>query len=243
MTTRRHVSVRSRLIVGTAAMALIASACGGDSSGGGTAESWCDFANESDVVDDIFDSLGADPAATEAGLKQVEGFVKRLPNEAPPEIADDAKVLAEGTQMLIDAFAKADYNIADADLSFMADAELETRLDAAGDNMDAYTQKECGRPFGSGSSDGTDADPDADIVTDTNDSSDPGDFDPANGTLRDQLIAQFESIGLANDEATCIAGNLDFADPAVQSGDIAAMLDVFTECGIDIARLAELGAG
>jgi hypothetical protein len=58
--------------------------------------------------------------------------------------------------------------------------------------------------------------------------------------LRDQLIAQFESIGLTNEESSCIAANLDFSDPAVQSGDVAAMLDVFEECGISLDRLVEL---
>ena len=60
--------------------------------------SWCDFVTESDVVDEIFDSLGVDPAETESGLKRVEEFVKRLPNEAPPEIAEDATTIADGAQ-------------------------------------------------------------------------------------------------------------------------------------------------
>ena len=235
MIIRRRVSVRSRLVAGCASVALVASACGGDSSGGGTAESWCDFVTESDVVDVIFDSLGTDPAETESGLKQVEAFVKRLPNEAPPEIVDEAKVIADGTQMLIDALAAADYSIADADLSFMADSDLETGLEDAGESLDVYTEANCGRPFGATDSSNGDAD--------AADDADDGDFDPANGTLRDQLIAQFESIGLTNDESSCIAANLDFSDPAVQSGDIAAMLDVFEECGIGLDRLAELGNG
>ena len=235
MIIRRHTSARSRLAAGAAAIALVASACGGDSSGGGTAASWCDFVTESDVVDEIFDSLGVDPAETESGLKRVEEFVKRLPNEAPPEIAEDATTIADGAQLLIDAFASADFDIADADLSFMSDSELEANLDAAGERIDVYTQSECGRPFGEDDSAGSDPDPSEDGGSDS-------DFDPADGTLRDQLIAQFESIGLTNEESSCIAANLDFSDPAVQSGDVAAMLDVFGECGIGLDRLAELGS-
>lgn len=241
MITRRSVSVRSRLIGAAAAIAFVASACGSDGNGGGTAESWCDFVVESDAVDAIFDTLGVDPAETEAGLETVEGFVQRLPDEAPPEISDDAQVIADGTQMLVDAFRTADFQIADVDLSFMADPELEESLDVAGENIDVYTEKECGRPFGQTGTDTSESgasDPDAGDDADGSD-----DFDPANGTLRDQLVAQFESIGLTKDESTCIAANLDFADPAVQSGDIAAMLDVFEECGIGLDRLAELGAG
>ncbi len=216
-------------------MAFVVASCGGDDSSGATAESWCDFADESDVVDDVFDTLGDDPAQIEPGLKRVEGFVQRLEDEAPSEIAADAKVLADGTQMLIDAFADADYQLLDADLSFMSDSDLEAQLDEAGDNIDAYTERECGRPFGDDSN-SDDAEADAEGEADDTDT-----FDPANGTLREQLIVQFESIGLNNDEATCIADNLDFSDPAVQSGDIGAMLGVFEDCGIGLDRLAELG--
>ncbi len=216
-------------------MAFVVASCGGDDSSGATAESWCDFADESDVVDDVFDTLGDDPAQIEPGLKRVEGFVQRLEDEAPSEIAADAKVLADGTQMLIDAFADADYQLLDADLSFMSDSELEAQLDEAGDNIDAYTERECGRPFGDDSN-SDDAEADAEGEADDTDT-----FDPANGTLREQLIVQFESIGLSNSEATCIADNLDFSDPAVQSGDIGAMLGVFEDCGIGLDRLAELG--
>ncbi len=228
-------------------MAFVVASCGSDSGSGATAESWCDFADESDVVDDVFDSLGNDPAEVEAGLKQVEAFVKRLPDEAPAEIADDAKVIADSTQLLIDAFAAADYQLLDADLSFMSDSELEANIEEAGDNIDAYTERECDRPFGDSAS-STDTENDStesdgtDTVDDSGDTADDSeDFDPANGTLREQLIIQFESIGLTTDEATCIADNLDFADPAVQSGDIGAMLGVFEECGIGLDRLAELG--
>jgi hypothetical protein len=242
MTTGHQVSVRSRLVAGAAAIALLTSACGGDSSGGGTAASWCDFVTESDAVDEIFDSLGLDPGETETGLKQVEGFVQRLPDEAPPEVADDAKVIADGTQLLVDAFTAADFSIADADLSLLADPELAASLDAAGENLDVYTQENCGRPFGGSDSSSGDADA-SDDVADEDDADDDSDFDPTSGTLRDQLITQFESIGLTNDESSCIAANLDFADPAVQSGDIAAMLSVFEECGIGLDRLTELGAG
>jgi len=226
------------LIAGTAVVALLVAGCGGgsegDSSAGGgaTTDSWCDFAEGADVLD-AFDSLIGSPDEIESSLKAVGEFVKQAPSEAPAEIVDEVGVLAEGTQMLIDAFADADYEILDADLSFLGDGDLEDRLDTAGTKVDEYTERECGRPFGGDSdSDGTG----------TNET-DSDDFDPADGSLRDQLVTQFESIGLDSDEAACIADSLDFGDPAVQSGDVAAMLDVFEECGISLQRLAELGGG
>ncbi len=142
---------------------MLLGACGGGD--GASAESWCDFVTESDAVNEVFDSLSTDSADAEAGLKIVEGFVERLPDEAPSEIAADAKVLAEGTQMVIDAVAAADFSLIDADLSFMQDGDLEARLETAEDNMDVYTEKECGRPFGTGN-ESTDEEPAEDAATD-----------------------------------------------------------------------------
>ena len=223
-----------------AVVPLLFAACGGSSSDGSTADAWCDFADEADVVDEILSSLGADSSDLEAGITQMELFVQRLPDEAPDEIKEPAKKLAEGTQMLVDAIKAADYNVFDADLGFMQDVTLEADLDAASEKLDVYTETNCGRSFSSG--DDTDT---GDGAVDTSGDAvdDSGDFNPGDGTIREQLVAQFVSIGLANEEAECIADKLDFNDPAVQSGDIAAMLGVFEECGIGLDRLAELGGG
>ena len=111
---------------------------------------------------------------------------------------------------------------------------MDAELDAASDKLDAYTQTNCGRSFSGDDTDTTTSDETGD---------DSGDFNPGDGTIREQLVAQFVSIGLANEEAECIADNLDFNNPAVQSGDIGAMLGVFEECGIGVDRLSELGGG
>jgi hypothetical protein len=224
---------RHRKLTATLAVVpLLFGACGGSSSSsadGATAQSWCDF---------------------EAGIIQVQSFVQRLPNEAPDEIKEPAQKLADGTQMLVDALKAADYNILDADLSFLEESTLDAELDAASDKLDAYTETNCDRSFSSDDGESSPAtDPDTGVASDdTVDAGDdsgeePGDFNPGDGTIREQLVAQFVSIGLANEEAECIADNLDFGDPAVQSGDIGAMLGVFEECGIGLDRLAELGGG
>ena len=217
----------------------------GSSSDGSTADSWCDFADEADVVDEILSSLGSDSSDVEAGITQMELFVQRLPDEAPDEIKEPARKLAEGTQIMVDAIKAADYNIFDADLGFMQDLTLEADLDAASEKLDAYTETNCGRSFSSGEDTDTDTGVAGDGTVDASGDAvdDSGDFNPGDGTIREQLVAQFVSIGLANEEAECIADKLDFNDPAVQSGDIAAMLGVFEDCGIGLDRLAELGGG
>ncbi|NKB40754.1 MAG: hypothetical protein GKR86_06830 [Ilumatobacter sp.] len=223
-------SLRLRLLGAASAASLVAAACGGGDAGGGSAESWCDFVTESDVIDEIFDSLEADPADVESGLRLIEGFVDRLPSEAPAEIADDAKQLADGTQMIIDAFTEADFNLLDADLAFLEDADLEARVDAAEGNVDEFTQQTCGRSFGSGSDDG-----------DGGSNGAPVEIDLRDGTVREQIVTELELSGLTTDEAQCIADNIDFTDPAVQSGDVGPMLAAFDTCGIGLERFAELG--
>lgn len=224
------------LLASTLVTGLLLAACGGDDdSAGGSIEDWCAYAAEAEVVDAVFDgfSTGGD---VEAGVGQVRSIVDRIDDLAPAEIADDAAALKDGTLRLLSAIEDADYSLFDADLSFMAEDGLEERMDNASENIDAFTLRECGRAFGTEDSSSDDSSSD--------DSSDDDDsFDPAAGSIRDQLLAQFEAIGLTADESSCIADNLDFTDPALQEGDISAVFDVFSTCNIPLERLAEIGAG
>lgn len=239
------MSRQYKLMEALAVVPLVFAACGGSSSDGSTADSWCDFADEADVVDEILSSLGADSSDVEAGITQMELFVQRLPDEAPDKIKEPAKKLSEGMQMLVDAIKAADYNVFDADLGFMQDSTLEADLDVASERLDAYTETNCGRSFSRGDDTDTDAGVAGDGSVDASGDAvdDFVDFNLGDGTIREQLVTQFVSIGLANEEAECIADKLDFNDPAAQSGDIAAMLGVFEDCGISLDRLAELGGG
>ena len=151
------MSRQHKLMAALAVVPLVFAACGGSSSDGSTADSWCDFADEADVVDEILSSLGADSSDVEAGITQMELFVQRLPDEAPDEIKEPAKKFSEGTQMLVDAIRAADYNVFDADLGFMQDSTLEADLDVASEKLDAYTETNCGRSFSRGDDTDTDA--------------------------------------------------------------------------------------
>jgi hypothetical protein len=60
------------------------------------------------------------------------------------------------------------------------------------------------------------------------------------GTIRDEVIAQFLEVGFSPDEANCILDNIDFA--AIESlSDPTILLGVFEKCGIPLERLAGLG--
>lgn len=221
--------------------ALLFAACGDDggSAGGGSAESWCATVALGAEGDAVMGGLfGGNAADVESGIKRMQAITDDLVKASPSEIAADVSFLDGYIDDVAGALAAADYVLLDVDVSVLS--ADEARLDQAQENLDDYTVRECGTPFGDDDrAEGADAG-----SVDPGDDGDDGDgFDPTDGTLREQIISQFEAIGLTASEATCIAENLDFNDPAVQSGDIASMLGFFEACGISINRLAELGQG
>ncbi len=218
-------------------LAAFGAACGDDSSSGGSVEAWCGLMDEANEVDQLFDEfVSLDPAAMETALNRVAEVVKLIEPAAPPEIKDDAKVLADSTTQLIDAVAAADYSLLDADVSFLSDPAEQAKVDAANDNLDEFSKRECGQPFGGESDDVSSDDGSGD-----DGSGDDSTFDPAAGTIREQLVNQFVSIGLTQEEAECMADNVDPADESVLSGDQEAVFALFEACGISLSRLAELG--
>jgi hypothetical protein len=56
------------------------------------------------------------------------------------------------------------------------------------------------------------------------------------------MAAQFEQMGLTAEEASCLADNLDISQlSGGGTPDTSQILNLFTECGIDLSRLAEIG--
>jgi hypothetical protein len=208
-------------------------ACGGDdddSSSGGSADDWCAVLGLGAEGDAIFSSLAtADPATLEAGMDRIEELVPQLESAAPAAISDDVAYLAQYTKELNDNLAAAGYVIFDADLSFADPAEL----DEVQSNLDTYSKEECGQPFGD--DDSADGDEEAE------DSGNDADFDPGAGTIREQLVQQFITIGFTQQEAECIADGVDPTDESILSGDEAAIIELFEVCEIPLSRLAELG--
>ena len=91
--------------------------------------------------------LGLEPIQLKDDIATAESIVQRLPSEAPDEIKDGARRLAEINQAFYDAIKAADYVMLDADFSFMDDATLQADVEAALAELDVYTQRECGRVF------------------------------------------------------------------------------------------------
>ncbi|HEY5664895.1 MAG TPA: hypothetical protein VIS05_12765 [Ilumatobacter sp.] len=182
---------------------------------------WCDLARGVDDASDRFDDIDiTDPAAVEAAFDEMyERMLAALP-AAPPELRDALEVSIEGFARLRAALVEVDWDFLVADLAVLD--ELGDELDAAGDRIDRYNQDVCGMPV--------DDEPDTD----------DGAFDPGAGTIGDQIVDLFVSVGFTQAEAECLFDNIDFTDPEA-TNDLDQIIPVFELCGIDLARLAELG--
>lgn len=234
---------RQPLLVGAAIAGVVALVIGGivlftgDSAGdgdsaaapvadpisGATAASWCIFVEEADALGEM--SLDLDPSQLEGEIAVAESIVQRLRSQAPEEIRGPANKLADANESLFNAIKAADYDMFNADFSFANDATLEADLEAALEALDAYSERECGRPFDAASDDFDDSD----------------DLDLGDGTIRDQLATELESMGFTGSESSCLADAFDLSDPVMQDGGIDAVLDGANEqCNISPDRIEEL---
>lgn len=234
-----------RVVAAAAPLALLlAAACGGDDGGGSASiESWCATAERLDEESSLLDDVDPfDPESIEAAYSEFRSLVEDARSAAPEEIRDDVATLADGVIRVDEELAAADYNFLDVDISFMD--ELSAEMDAASTRLDEFNERECGFEI--------DADDDlGDLgdLGDTGGSGDTGDsgdegaggLGTGSGTVRDQLVAELVGSGFSETEAQCVADNLDITQMANAEADPTVMLQVFDDCGIDLARLAELG--
>lgn len=206
-------------------LAVSAVACGSDS-GGGSTEAWCDIAEEVQGLDALDDETLADPTKLEAAFEGLADTFDEAVDAAPSEIKNAVERSSEGLDQMISALKDADYNILDIDQDIFTD--LGNDMDEASTEIETFNEKECGlTPT-------TDAEADA-----GSDDSTP----EASGTARDQIAAQLMEIGLTEDEASCVAENIDPELASQVDADPTAMMDVFTTCNIGLDRLAQIGQG
>lgn len=213
--------------------ALALAACGDDDGGSASVDAWCDLSRELDSGETPLDDEATmtDPDSAREAFEEFNEILDDASDAAPDEISDDFETLRDGFREFEDAFADADYNFMDLDMSVFEG--LEAEMDEASDAIDQFNEEECGIESDGDDTDTTEAtggEGDDDATDDTG-------FDVGDGTIREQMVEQFVASGFTEEEANCIADNLDIA----AGGDASAMMDVFSECGIDLERMAELG--
>lgn len=199
----------------------------GTTSDGATGEladsEWCVAAREMSAVADALDAVDyTDPTAVEAAVTEFVSKFEEIAPLAPDEIADAVATNLAGAHVLRDALAEVDYDFLIADLSVIAEREAET--DAAQDVISSYNETACGIPA------------DDDETEDTDESA----FDPLEGSVRDQVIAELVRAGFTEEEAGCFFDSIDFSDPDAGE-DMSAIMEMLDACGIDLMRLMELG--
>ncbi len=184
---------------------------------GDTNSDWCVAARAIEVVTAKADQALADPKTARRFFADVLPEFEALLALAPEEIASEVRVSVEGFRRLADVLAASDYDILNADLSLLDDQAIGSARDVVAD----YNQQVCG------------------IETDSTDDSTDAAFDPANGTIRDQLIATFVQLGLTEPQAGCLVDSIDFTDPTT-ADDEAALLEAMQACGVAPSQLGEI---
>ena len=196
------------------------------------ADNWCEAAAVVDEGVEALDTLFfGDPVVLERGLTQALAVMTASARLVPNEIADDLDQTIEGFGALVTALDDVNWTFVDLDLSIIE--ELGGAMEVATYNIEAYNFTECGIGLDPGlppviAEDGT-----------TEGSDDLPEFE---GTIRDQAVLGLVESGFGEAEANCLFENLDFTDPAALE-DVTALLEVFTDCGISLERLAQLGGG
>lgn len=174
---------------------------------------WCTSARRLAAASSVMDAVDpTDPEAVEDAVTEMLAEAEAAAPLAPPEIADDVEAALTSFREIDAALAAVEYDLLRADLSGIADDQ------AASERVDAYNVDVCG------------------LEPDSDDDATGGDFDPAAGPIRDQLIETFVARGFTAEEAGCLIDNVDVTDPA-QMADEQVLLGLIETCGIDLDRL------
>lgn len=194
------------------------------------ADDWCEAANAVESGTLVLDTLDfTDPVALEQAITQAVVVINAAERLAPPEIAEDVAVSVEGFTALAAALEDADWSFIDLDLAVIDDLNADMAL--ATYNIEKYNFEVCDI----GTDPGEPPTEDELLTPPTDDL----EFD---GTIRDQAVLGLTQAGFTEAEATCILESLDISDPAAFQ-DTTALFNVFTDCGISLDRLAQLGGG
>jgi len=180
---------------------------------------YCLLRREVDLFSDSVDeSELADPELARQFFAHQLTLVEQSVGVAPPELAADIDIYVTATNGVIAELESNDFNVLTADLSAFDTPEIV----AARQRLRDYDTAVCSIP------------------KDPEDSSeDSSGFDLGAGPIVDQFVASLVEAGFTDDEARCVFDQLDFADPGgLTDATIGA---AFVACGIDEARLEEIG--
>lgn len=192
------------------------------------ADDWCEAANAVDSGTDVLDTADfTDPVSLEQSFVQALAVVTAAQRLAPPEIAGDVATTVEGFGTLTASLEQVGWSFIDLELNVLD--ELNAPIQLASYNIQKYNFEVCGV----GTDPGLPPSPD-DFTAPT-----PGGVE-LDGTIRDQAVQGLVQAGFTEEQASCLLDELDINDPAAFN-DTTAILNVFTQCGISLDQLGQLG--
>lgn len=185
---------------------------------------WCGLSLEI-KMSEALDNLGyVSPDQTETEMAEFLGLLEQAAEVAPPEIDESVQTSLTAFRTLFEALRDFDYNV----IALFDDPEALATINdqsaqTAGDAISAYNELECGIPDESSSDDAA--------LTDLIDA----------GGITSVFVDQLVANGFTQEEADCIAENLDLSE-LLTGADQAAITAVTLEC-VSVSRLEELGSG
>jgi hypothetical protein len=233
-----------------AAFTLLLAACGdsdSDGGGGGGASafgggSWCDWARQIDEAEPFGEeSAVPDPAEMAAAFAEFEDIMDQAVDAAPDEIEDDVRLVAGAAKGFIEVLSDADFDLFQIDPSDERVALIDSdEVNAANERIEEYNREVCGIETEGSSSDSDEVLRDGSPVSGNDDDGGSLSDLPGEGTIEERVIQELIANGMTEEEAQCLTDALGSAFTADVDGteDVFA---VFEECGIDMARLAQLG--
>lgn len=252
-------TISLRQVVVVLSMAMLATACGGDTGSSesvsdvnvvasgeevgsaASARAFCDVAREADVRAGSFNPFGAEAADVEAFFtNQFALYEEGIATAPRGDIKADIELLQSSHFEMMSLLEAADWDYFAVDFDAMDELSDGPELNAAGDRIDAHLQAECG------------IQPDDDKGSDDDEGFDGenGDFEGSPELLKEMLESpamramliedMMSDSGTTEDQASCFLDSIvelglfsamDNEDP--DTTDLIAMLEVFDRCGID----------
>lgn len=191
------------------------------------ADDWCQAAAAVEEGTGVLDTIDfTNPVALEQGFTQAVAVFTAAQRLAPPEISGDVAQVVQAFGGLTAALEDAEWSFIDLDLDIINQFDGPMQLSTY--NIEKYNFDVCGVGTDPGEP------PTAEDLLSSDD-----DFQ-LDGTIRDQAVQGLVQAGFTAEQANCLFGKLDFTDPEALA-DTTQIFSVFTECGISLDQLAQLG--
>ena len=200
---------------------------GSDQSGGSNGGDFCELADAVENAPDL--DMAWSPDELERQMGSLLDTMHAALDVVPDQIADAVALMVGATESMVGAMEDAGWSILDVDNSVFAEANTP-ELEAARAELYDYLRDECGLDI---------EEPDDTLGDEADDDGPDLDMD---GTLRDSIVQSMMAGGLSEADANCYVDKAIERD-VLDASDQSAVLQLFSDCGIDPATLGQPPTG